>query len=96
MARPQTHIMILHFILCDFTAHTVNTSINVPNCESVLTTVDAECSLGGWGRFRGVAFAFSVALACLAGGEFSGSLMVPKIGWALGIICVLIVYYIAE
>ncbi|KAJ7104893.1 GPR1/FUN34/yaaH family-domain-containing protein, partial [Mycena epipterygia] len=39
--------------------------------------------------------AFSVALACLAGGEFSGSLMVTKVGGAFGIIGALIAYYIA-
>ncbi|KAJ7144631.1 hypothetical protein C8R44DRAFT_865531 [Mycena epipterygia] len=37
----------------------------------------------------------SVALACLAGGQFSESLMVTKVGGAFGIIGALIAYYIA-
>ncbi|KAJ7080243.1 hypothetical protein C8R44DRAFT_862905 [Mycena epipterygia] len=46
---------------CDFTTintHTVNNSINVPNCQSALTSVDQECSMGGWGQFSGAAFQF--------------------------------------
>ncbi|KAJ6563350.1 hypothetical protein DFH09DRAFT_1364145 [Mycena vulgaris] len=46
---------------CDFTAlntHTVSNSISVTNCENALKSVNATCSLGGWGQVSGASFQF--------------------------------------
>ncbi|KAJ6584182.1 hypothetical protein B0H10DRAFT_1959345 [Mycena sp. CBHHK59/15] len=46
---------------CDFTAVntlTVKNSIDVSHCESALTSVGAQCPMGGFGQFSGATFQF--------------------------------------
>ncbi|KAJ7814531.1 hypothetical protein B0H14DRAFT_3149421, partial [Mycena olivaceomarginata] len=45
----------------DFTGlntHNVSSGINVTNCENALESVNATCSLGGWGQVSGAPFRF--------------------------------------